>query len=135
MQDVSILLEHRPGELARMGEALGRCGISIEGGGTFLVAGKGVAHFLFEDGAVARGALEREGITVLGVREVVIQKLRQDEPGQLGKLSREMANAGVNIEVQYSDHSNQLILVVDNLERAREVSARWTERSVAGSAQ
>ncbi len=132
MQDVSILLEHRPGELARMGEALGRCGISIEGGGTFLVEGKGVAHFLFEDGSAAREALERERITVLDVREVVIQKLRQGEPGQLGKLCREMANAGVNIEVQYSDHSNQLLLVVDNLERAREVSARWTQRSAAG---
>ena len=135
MQDVSILLEHRPGELARMGETLGRSGISIEGGGTFLVGGKGIAHFRFEDGAAAREALEREGITVLGVHEVVIQKLRQGEPGQLGKLCRAMANAEVNIEVQYSDHSNQLILVVDNLERAREVSARWAERSVAGSAR
>ncbi len=135
MQDVSILLDHRPGELARMGEALGRSAISIEGGGTFLVNGKGVAHFLFEDGAAAREALEREGITVLDVREVVIQKLRQGEPGQLGKLCREMANAGVNIEVQYSDHSNQLVLLVDKIERAREVSARWTQRSVAGGAR
>lgn len=132
MQDVSILLEHRPGELARMGEALGRSGISIEGGGTFLVEGKGIAHFLFEDGAAAREALEREGMTVLAVREVVIQKLRQGEPGQLGKLCREMANAGVNIEVQYSDHDNQLILVVDNVETAREVSAKWIQRSSSG---
>jgi len=132
MQDVGILLEHRPGELARMGEALGRSGVSMEGGGTFVVGGKGVAHFLFEDGAAAREVLEREGITVLEVREVVIQKLRQDEPGQLGKLCREMANAGINIEVQYSDHSNHLILVVDNIERAREVSKRWAQRSLAG---
>jgi len=131
MQDVSILLEHRPGELARIGEALGRSGISIEGGCTFLVGGVGIAHFLFKDGAAAREVLEREGLTVLGVREVVIQKLRQGEPGQLGKLCREMANAGINIEVQYSDHNNQLILVVDNIERARDVSERWTHRSIA----
>ena len=131
MQDVSILLKHRPGELARIGEALGRSGISIEGGGTFLVGGTAIAHFLFKDGAAAREVLEREGITVLGVREVVIQKLRQGEPGQLGKLCREMANAGINIEVQYSDHNNQLILVVDNIEKARDVSERWTQRSVA----
>ncbi len=133
MQDVAISLEHRPGELARMGEILGRAGISIEGGGTFFVGDKGIGHFLFHDGSAARLALEREGITVLAVRDVVVQKLRQDEPGQLGKLCREMANAGVNIEVQYSDHSNQLILVVDNIDIAREVSARWSQRAAAGA--
>jgi hypothetical protein len=132
VHDVSILLEHRPGELARMGEVLGRSGISIEGGGTFLSGGKGVAHFLFEDGNAAREALEREGIAVVGVRDVVVQKLRQGEPGQLGKLCRAMANAGVNIEVQYSDHNNQLILVVDDIEKAREVSAQWTRRATSG---
>lgn len=132
MHDVAILLEHRPGELARMGEVLGRAGISIEGGGTFLSGGIGIAHFLFEDGNAARRALEREGITVAAVRDVVVQKLRQDEPGQLGKLCRAMANAGVNIEIQYSDHSNQLILVVDNIEKAREVSAQWSQRSTSG---
>jgi hypothetical protein len=32
MQDVSIVLENRPGALAEMGEALERAGVSIEGG-------------------------------------------------------------------------------------------------------
>jgi hypothetical protein len=36
-----------------------------------------------------------------------------------------MAKAGVNIEVLYSDHDHQLILVVDNIERGREVSEAW----------
>lgn len=132
MQDVSILLDHRPGELARMGEVLGGAGISIEGGGAFLSGGKGIAHFLFEDGNAAREVLEREGIHVVSIRDVVVQKLRQDEPGQLGKLCRAMANAGVNIEVQYSDHSNQLILVADNIEKARQVSAQWSQPSSSG---
>ena len=56
MQDVAVSLDHRPGELARMGEALGRAGVSIEGGGAFLAGGKGIAHFLFHDGAAARAA-------------------------------------------------------------------------------
>jgi hypothetical protein len=38
-----------------------------------------------------------------------------------------MANAGVNIEVQYSDHANQLILVVDEIEAARRASAQWSK--------
>ena len=108
-----------------MGEALGRSGVSVEGGGVFVVNGVGVAHFLFHDGAAARRALEAAGIRVLAEREVLVQRLRQGEPGQLGKISRRMAEAGVNIEVQYSDHDHQLILVVDNLEKGRAVSEAW----------
>lgn len=36
-----------------------------------------------------------------------------------------MAEAGVNIEVIYSDHQNQLILVVDDIEKGRKVSNNW----------
>ena len=125
MQDLTIELEHRPGALAEMGEALGRAGVSVEGGGVFVVNGVGVAHFLFEDGAAARRALEAAGIRVLAEREVLVQRLHQGEPGQLGKISRRMADAGVNIEVQYSDHDHQLILVVDDLAKGRAVSEAW----------
>jgi len=122
MKDLSIALDDRPGALAEMGEALGRAGVSIEGGGVW----NGAAHFLFVDGAPARAALEAAGIRVVAERDVVVQKLRQGEPGQLGKLARRMAAAGVNIEVQYSDHDHQLVLVVDDLEKGRQVAAQWT---------
>jgi hypothetical protein len=146
MQDVAIELEDRPGALAEMGEALGRAGVSIEGGGAWVVNGvsapgeavdpllalkcQAVAHFLFENGAAARNALEAAGIKVLAVRDVVVQRLNQDEPGQLGKITRRMAEAGVNIEVLYSDHANQLILVVDDIVKARQVVEVWTRETI-----
>jgi hypothetical protein len=71
------------------------------------------------------GGLAAAGIEVLADREVVVLRLDQETPGQLGKIARRMAEAGVNIEVLYSDHQNQLILVVDDLERGRAVSAAW----------
>lgn len=126
MRDLAIALENRPGALADMGEALGRAGVSIEGGGAWVVSGIGVAHFLFKDGAAAREALEAARIRVVAEREVVVQRLKQGVPGQLGKLARHMADAGVNIEVLYSDHDHQLILVVDDVLRAREVASQWT---------
>ncbi|MEA2572682.1 MAG: hypothetical protein QOI24_4683 [Acidobacteriota bacterium] len=129
MKDLSILLDDRPGALAEMGEALGRAGVSVEGGGVFLTNGAGVAHFLFNDGAAARAALEAAGIRVVAEREVLVQKLRQNEPGQLGKIARRMAEAGVNIEVQYSDHDHNLILVVDDFARGRDVSEQWMRES------
>lgn len=125
MQDVTIDLDDRPGALAAMGDALGRAGVSIEGGGAFVVGGRGVGHFLFEDGTSARDALEAAGIRVLAVRDVLVQRLDQAEPGQLGKFTRRMAEASVNIEVLYSDHDNRLILVVDDFAAGQTVSAAW----------
>lgn len=129
MKDLTIALENRPGALAEMGEALGRAGLSIEGGGAFVVNFDGVAHFLFHDGAAARAALEGAGIRVLREREVLVQRLNQAEPGQLGKITRLMAEAGVNIETLYSDHDHQLILLVDDLEKGRAVSEAWSLRN------
>lgn len=127
MRDLAIRLENSPGALAEMGEALGAAGVSVEGGGAFLFDGQAIAHFLFEDTAAARQAPTAKGITVLDDREVLVQRLNQDQPGQLGKISRLMAEAGVNIEVIYSDHQNQLILVVDNVEKGRAVSEMWAK--------
>lgn len=129
MKDLAIALENRPGALAEMGDALGKAGVSVEGGGCWVVDGKAVAHLLFADGAAARNALKKAGIRVIAERDVLVQRLRQDVPGQLGKIARKMAEAGVNIEVMYSDHDNQLILVVDDMEKGRAVSAAWSSRS------
>lgn len=128
MQDVCIRLENRPGALAEMGECLGRAGVSVEGGGAWVVGQNGAAHFLFQDGNAARAALEAAGIEVLAVRDVVVCRLKQAVPGQLGNLTRLMANAGINIEVLYSDHDNQLVLVVDKLADARVVAVEWADR-------
>lgn len=127
MQDVALTLESRPGSLAEMGTALGRAGVSIEGGGAWVVNGTGVAHFLVADGTAARTALEAAGIRVDAVRDVIVQRLNQSETGQLGKLTQRMADAGVNIEVLYSDHEHQLVLVVDDYEKARAVSDKWRQ--------
>jgi hypothetical protein len=127
MKDLEIVFENRPGALAEMGEALGRAEVNVEGGGVWSCDGgkRSIAHFLFEDGEAARKALEAAGIRVVAEREVVTLRLRQGEPGQLGRLARLMADAGVNIEVQYSDHYNQLILVVDKIVTGRALAQAW----------
>lgn len=125
MFDVSIELPGRPGSLARFGEALGAAGVSLEGGGVFTVDGVGHAHFLVEDGETARAALEQAGLGTATVRPVLIRRLKQEVPGQLGAIARALGDAGVNIETQYSDHANQLVLVVDDMETAERVTSDW----------
>jgi hypothetical protein len=127
MKDIAIHLQDKPGALAEMGETLGSAGVSLEGGGVFVHDGKGVAHFLIEDAEKAKQALETKGIEVAAIHDVLIQKLKQDVPGQLGKICRLMAKNNINILVQYSDHSNQLILVVDDHEKGKLISDNWAK--------
>ena len=125
MKDIEILLENKPGSLALMGETLGKNKISLEGGGVFGYGDISIAHFLVEEPERAREVLEQVQIKVLKINEVIIQKLRQDIPGQLGMFCRKLADANVNILTQYSDHSNQLIVVVDDYEKGKQVSEAW----------
>ena len=125
MKDLEILLENKPGSLALLGETLGKHKISLEGGGMFQNGSLSIAHFLVDDAEKAKEVLQSSGIKVLKVSEVLIQKLRQDVPGQLGMFCRKLADAGVNVLVQYSDHSNQLIIVVDDIEKGKLVSEQW----------
>lgn len=125
MKDLEIKLENKVGTLALMGETLGRNKISIEGGGVFQNGNTSIAHFLVEEAERAKEVLGEVGIEVLKINDVIIQKLRQDVSGQLGMFCKKMANANVNIMTQYSDHFNQLIIVVDDYENAKQVSEQW----------
>lgn len=131
MDDLEIRLSDKPGSLCLMGTALGNAGISIEGGGAWVVDGKGFAHFLFHDGSAARRALESAGIEVASCSRVLRLRLQQETPGQLGLLTSRMALANVNIKVLYSDHANHLILVVDEIDRGQEVIADWNSGQMA----
>lgn len=128
MKDLEILLPNKPGVLAFLGETLGKNNISIEGGGVFQNGDHSIAHYLVEDAERATEELCKVGINVLRTNNVLMQKLRQDVPGQLGMFCRKLSDAGVNILVQYSDHSNQLIIVVDDFEKGKEVSAHWMKQ-------
>jgi hypothetical protein len=125
MKDLEIILENKVGILALFGETLGEHKISLEGGGVFNNGKQSIAHFLVDEADRAKEVLAQVGITVVKVNDVIVQKLRQDVPGQLGMFCRELADANINILTQYSDHSNQLIVVVDNYKKAKKVSDKW----------
>jgi hypothetical protein len=120
-----VRLEHRPGALAEFGEVLGRAGISLEGGGGYVVGDHCIVHFLVAEAERAVEVLREAGLDVLGVRDVLEQHLDQETPGQLGKLARAMADANVNIDCVYSDHDHALILCVDDVVAGARVSAAW----------
>lgn len=116
MNDVTIPVTDIAADTARIGAVLGAAGIGLEGGGVWGTH----AHYLVADGDAAVAALAAAGIPDATARPVLLVELRADVPGELGRIMALLADAGIVVAAQYSDHDNRKVLVVDDLERARE---------------
>ena len=124
--DLTVILEHRPGELARLGEIAGEAGVGIRGLAAFTGEGRGVVHLLLDDEAVTRcrEALERAGIGIADQREVLVVAL-EDRPGALGELTRQLADANVNVDLAYTASGGvRVVIATDDLTSAR-ATLRW----------
>src|SRR6266511_2497430 len=119
--DLTVILEDRPGELARLGEATGDAGVNILGMCALTGEGKGYIHILVDDKAAetARGALEDADMGVADRREALVVDI-EDRPGTLGDTARTLADASVNIELAYTTFGGvKLVVVTDDLDSAR----------------
>jgi hypothetical protein len=118
-KDLTIVLQDRPGELARLGEAMGSAGVTIEGLAAFTGEGNGIIHVLVEDATTARRALEEAGMGVADEREVLVVDV-VDRPGSLGELARNLGESGVNIELAYTTFGGiKVVVATDDLDSAR----------------
>lgn len=116
MNDLSIPVDDVAVDIARIGAVLGAAGIGLEGGGVWA----GEAHYLVADGSAAVAALESAGVSGAQAVPALVMPLRADVPGELGRMMTVLAESGIVVAAQYSDHDNRKVFVVDDRERARE---------------
>jgi hypothetical protein len=120
--DVTVILDDRPGELARLGEVAGAAGVNIEGFAAFTGEGKGVVHVLVADDSLEAlcDAFSRDGMPVADEREVFVVHVA-DEPGALGEVARRLADANVNVDLAYTTFGGvRLVFGTDDVRTARE---------------
>ena len=117
--DLTLYLDDQPGELARIGDILGRAGANIAGlcavtsGG-----GQAEVHILIDDATAAFEALQRADIRIAAEQEVLVLDI-EDRPGALGRTAHKLADAGVNLTLAYLATDTRLVLGADNLADAK----------------
>jgi hypothetical protein len=117
--DLTVFLDDEPGELARLGQVLGDAGVNIEGFCTTTSAGGQVeVHVLVEDAAAAFSSLAAAGIEVGSEEEVAVVAV-EDRPGELGRVSQKLGDAGVNVTLAYLATNTRLVFAADDLARAQ----------------
>ena len=69
---------------------------------------------LVQDGEAARSALDAAGISVADEREAIVVDLH-DKPGAMGEIARDLAAAGVNIDVAYTIYTGVRLVILLSL--------------------
>ncbi|HKW71134.1 MAG TPA: ACT domain-containing protein [Candidatus Dormibacteraeota bacterium] len=120
--EIVIETQDRPGVIAAIGELFGQRRINIRAAAAFAHEGRGFLHFVVDDAESAIAALKPAGWNVVQRREVLAVSL-DDQPGELGRYARRLANAGINISALYMAAGQagdlEVIVAVENLEAAR----------------
>jgi hypothetical protein len=119
--DLMVILKDEPGELARLGEVTGAAGVNLLGMAAFTGQGRGVIHVLIDDADVERAlaALKAAHLRVADQREVLVVDVAH-QPGSLGELARELAEANVNVELAYAAFGGvRVVVATDDMASAR----------------
>ena len=121
MKEFKVFAKDKPGELARVTEALAEHAVNIraiasEGGheNSFL-------RIVTSDVATTEKALKLAGIKYESNDLLTIELI--DRPGELAKIARRLARAGVNVESIYilgsKNGKTEVGMAVSDMERAR----------------
>ncbi|UCC69382.1 MAG: ACT domain-containing protein [Armatimonadota bacterium] len=96
---LSVALENKPGQLARVAAAVARAKANILAISVADSADMGVVRLVTSSNAKARAALKRAGMTAAQT-PVILAKL-PNKPGALAAAAKKLAAAKVNIEYAY----------------------------------
>jgi hypothetical protein len=107
--DFTIVVPHTKGSLATLAEELGRERINIEGLCAVEQNAGTIVHLLTTDKAATTRAINKVGYKVSRETEVMVERI-DNQPGALGKITRRLADAGINLTTVYLATDTRLVL-------------------------
>jgi hypothetical protein len=119
LKQFEIFINNRPGELAKVTDALAMNGINI-----MAIASERCEHPIIrvvtDDEKSTRSALTKANLRFRENELIVIEL--QDRPGELSKIAKKLAKSGVNVEsihiLSKGTSTTSVALVVDDLKKA-----------------
>ncbi|MBW3667371.1 MAG: ACT domain-containing protein [Actinobacteria bacterium] len=120
MIEFVVDMENLPGRLAALTEALAAFEVNIEALTAYGTDGEGAVRLIVDDAPTTRRVLDE---AALQYRELtVLTATLQHRPGELARLTRAIADAGVNIDAIYVMRANadgvELAIAVDEPDAA-----------------
>ncbi|HVC41677.1 MAG TPA: ACT domain-containing protein [Candidatus Saccharimonadales bacterium] len=127
--DFTVVVPHTKGSLATLAEELGREKINIEGLCAVEHSGSVIFHLLTTDKAATSLAITKVGYKVTRETEVIVERV-ENHPGMLGKVTRRLADAGINLTTVYLATDTRLVLGCENLAA---LETAWKEMAAVAS--
>ena len=112
--DFTIVAPQSKGSLAKLAEELGREKINIEGLCAVEQNGSVIFHLLTTDKAATTVAITKVGYKITREMEVIVERV-ENHPGMLGKVTRRLADAGINLTTVYLATDTRLVLGCENM--------------------
>ncbi len=118
--EFTVQIQDRPGELAKLIEALRKGGVNILALHATSCPDQGMVQFVTNNPDATVEALKTVSIAY-NVREVLLLPLKE-EPEALVRLATAIAEEGININALYVTNQGQVVLDTDNLLSAQRVA-------------
>jgi hypothetical protein len=116
--DLVVELENEPGALAEIAKAISDAGVNLAAATCLGANDRVELHILVPHAEAAKHALAISHVAVTREREVVVVEV-DDRPGVLADLTRQVARAGVNLDLVYVATRNRLVFGSPDLEGLR----------------
>lgn len=123
MKDLAIQLTNKPGDLARVAQALARRGVNVKALAALSLEGRAVARILPDDIVTARSAFEAANVRF--TESEVHLVLLENKSGVLANIAERLGEAGINLEALYvtgvAGDLVELAIASDNPKKAKKV--------------
>ena len=123
MRDLAIQLGHRPGELARVTNALSLYGVNLKAVTAMTIGDQALLRLIPDNVEAAHSALSANNISFEDHEVVVV--LLENRAGELTEVAAKLADAHVNLEAAYvvgvTDDLIELAIVADDAKKAKKV--------------
>ena len=123
MRDLAIHVTDRPGEIARVANALSRKDVNIKSIAGMGIANQGIIRVIADDIEAARTALRESNIRFEEGELATV--LLENKAGELAGVAAKLANAGLNVHALYviglEGDLVELAFAVDDAKKAKKV--------------